>query len=848
MPGGLVPYQSIRYCDPKKRYPVLVHPAAVYTDYCNNAMEFRQQCGGGPTNSVYFERQTQTLILAPKCVPRDMDVTQWDLTPAYPDPLWLQDVDRSTKTTALWTLGCTDVDSWSAVLKNAREFGGDSSIYGGSLGPHVLQHDEGFVIRLQWLLVGAGAGIPNPNNYEIVLYFGNYDGTVYNGNGFKLVLAFGKPATLHHRPHGGAWREVGRLAGLGPIDTYFNSKDRNTENIFVSVIDHTLLVGFGGLSPNGRTLSWTEAQTADVKLRGVTLPASPFNDAVAATTVGRIKLTGKGGGAGFSVFPLVFEDAGYLTSAPINRGVVSQTELIGRPYFFHTDCTNIHKKILGNNVSYTAPIGPSFSEDAKQPDNPNIYNDGVFQSSQNCIVAEYLTLLGGTWYQYELFLYTHPPTAAQQPLCYDASQSWFDAGGNPYKTPWVKGVYCEYPSKWKTFGSPTWMTLDGVRHISERYTFDQTNRVVFTNYSVTVDSFHRNYSDGLTFGYRAMEVTLGWDIGGTRYSKLRCCGWLGLAYQPSQTHNLATTTIIGTDRWHPMLEDAKFLYSPTVDGWESGAAMRFFANAGMIHDDDIGFQFGDPFAYFDTTKYHLPIGMMERRMLDVPVGTSPFQPMLRVNELRGGAMYFQNDGVLKWRSWLPEDTGQLPAKTFDEAQLVHPASPADDLSDALRQIWQVNGDFDCRPVKNRISVWGRNPLTGQMFFGGPLVDANSQNNMDNNPYRNYKGYVADWVRADSQFSSQAAVADALDVIAAVVSKPVETLTFQTWGQPFLFPLDIIRVNARKVSPERSMKWFITDMTSEMDMPPGGAATYTTTIVCRYLPTGAHSFAADPEVG
>ena len=243
---------------------------------------------------------------------------------------------------------------------------------------------------------------------------------------------------------------------------------------------------------------------------------------------------------------------------------------------------------------------------------------------------------------------------------------------------------------------------------------------------------------------------------------------------------------------------------PWMDGWNSLYAIAYLAGLGGVTLEDIAFaQYvpdspwgdnGDPSGSpYGVGAYFLPVGYYSTQLTRFS-GQSLWEIMCRIAQSIGYMVYFDRYGKLHFEKFnLPEIlqyAWNFPTKRrFYE-------------SDAESTFYGESGNTGCwnlewtknmGTVRNKAIIVGidaRNPAWRPI-----VISLTDQHSITDPGASNFLGYPNPFVWADNQFADSAYAYDACRTQLLIMRVPEQKISITTWGQPDIYPLDLIQVNS-----------------------------------------------------
>lgn len=294
---------------------------------------------------------------------------------------------------------------------------------------------------------------------------------------------------------------------------------------------------------------------------------------------------------------------------------------------------------------------------------------------------------------------------------------------------------------------------------------------------------------------------------------LRCC---------DQTQQLTETLIAAP----PDLDLYNHYYAMAFLAQMAGIPLRRMAFAPLVPDEPYGV------SPFDDAPYFLPAGPGMSPWTPINRTLSTIQLMEYVRKTTGFLLYFDAWGLLHYEPWQPLTTfGYGPKRIFQP-------TPADGFGN----VDSDGGYVDCHSLQVHTSVAdvrNQTVLVGIDAMDGwePIVvkyeDGASITSAPGAQPANYKGYKAPLVILDSRFANFGFATRAAYNIFRWVRQPTIEVSFTTWVQGDLYPLDLIYVNDWR-SGIAGMPLYVMSVTNTISVLAQGKAIQQAQVTARYL--------------
>lgn len=322
-----------------------------------------------------------------------------------------------------------------------------------------------------------------------------------------------------------------------------------------------------------------------------------------------------------------------------------------------------------------------------------------------------------------------------------------------------------------------------VREITISHAFDFNNLTVWSQAEVSFSNRHGEWKD--VGGLTALQIFLGWEHLGLPPTP-QFTGWGGIKHlynRPGAPESIYT--MLCQDASYQLRSDEAHNV-PWLDGWCHYYALRFIAQLGGLHVDQLRYVYDPAVGYCTAPNcghdhYFLPMGDGGRPLMSFPPGTPFWDIMLRIRRLTGYLLYFDAQGYLRYEPWVRTAPGPYKRQFFERP------GPTNDMQ-ALEYLSVVR---DTDAVRNHLTIVG---IDAYAPMWRPVVAHRADwSSLEQYGRRNYMGFRRRAIWADSQFARLDYAAEAADMIFPVVSMPQEEVTFLCRGQPDLYPLDVIQI-------------------------------------------------------
>lgn len=363
-------------------------------------------------------------------------------------------------------------------------------------------------------------------------------------------------------------------------------------------------------------------------------------------------------------------------------------------------------------------------------------------------------------------------------------------------TPLVKSCTVVWPPKWNPPPTGGWQDVAGINEIVERRWFDINTGLLHSSLSVELDN-NRGQRRVLG-GVQAAQLFLGYAHAGT-YLRGRFLANMRAAIQSKG--GTSTVTFEGEDLLYvlarqPLKDD---IYPSR---WCVYALARLLLQHGQIVPDLLRTIPDCPFGPDPACPHP--------KMVAHPGFKAPRYVLPCLEEVRqviGGWMGQDQTGQFRFEPfvWTPRKT---PVKSFYEGATDAFGRGGGALNEFLGGLVRTR---NLDEVVNDISLVGFDQGTGEVFLRH-FEDIRTIRSKYDPTSPNYLGFVRPLLHVSSMFSTPEFTDFVGGNLLQFVSLPGEFISIPCWGQPTLFPGDIIEVNDRR-TVGFGVRYWITEVTS-----------------------------------
>lgn len=373
------------------------------------------------------------------------------------------------------------------------------------------------------------------------------------------------------------------------------------------------------------------------------------------------------------------------------------------------------------------------------------------------------------------------PNTARYRLQLNASPSEGSVHGVSYSanTPAVRAVTFRYPAvEAGGFAPPRQVFPES---ITIQHLFDYDSLTVHSTASLV---FHNMQGEWAEFNAQTGQWGIAIDLFSNWYGSAR--QFTGIAHRTGEVvgESGISKFVLGCVDRSVQLRNPRWNL-PWMDGWNIYYALAFLAQLGGVALQDMAFapyvppdpyiDYGDP---DNAGAWFLPVGHAGTPLTRFS-GQELWSIMVKLTYTIGYMLFFDANGILQCRKFrIPPGVRRV----FYESDRGAPNG-----------CWQLSVHRSMEDVRNAVTVVGVDAF-GPLW--NPIVSHRQDNASIHNPFApNYIGWEQPLVWADSLFASPQFASDAADALIAFLRHPSEVVTFTTWLQPDLYPLDVIAIEA-----------------------------------------------------
>lgn len=297
----------------------------------------------------------------------------------------------------------------------------------------------------------------------------------------------------------------------------------------------------------------------------------------------------------------------------------------------------------------------------------------------------------------------------------------------------------------------------------------------------------------------------------------------------------AATLVLSCVDEQQKLADSLIAAPPIMDGWNHYYAVSFLLQQASIPVRRMAFSaFVPEDPYADSPggapdgDYHLPLGDGGRPWTPINRTLSVLELLDTIRKLTGYLLFIDEHGRFRYEPWIPASPA-APKRIFTE---VAPPGGAD-ASGGLTEMWNLRSSLSTRDVRNQLVLVGIDAYGDNWV---PIVtkreDAASISSPPGSQPKNYVGYRKSMVFMDSRFARADFASSSATRLFRWLRQPSAVVSFTTWMQPDLYPMDVIYVNDAK-SGIQNIPYYVLNMSNTLSLL-GGRIAMQSQITARYF--------------
>lgn len=383
-------------------------------------------------------------------------------------------------------------------------------------------------------------------------------------------------------------------------------------------------------------------------------------------------------------------------------------------------------------------------------------------------------------------------------------------------TPLVRQVTIVHPPKWSSPPKAGWQDVGGINRIKEYQSLDLKGGMRRRAYEVALDN--REGQRALQGGVQAMQLFLGYAHTGS-FPRGRALG------------NMRFTMTEAGDESEMTFEAEDLLYilarQPLKDDIYPSQwcvytlAHLLLEHGGIVPDLQRTFprcQVGPNPANCPHTKMPAHPGWKTPRMV--------LSCLEEVRQVIAGIMGQDIEGQFRFE---PFDFAprRRPQKAFYEAG----TRDFGIGGGALNEIFSLTRRRNLDDLRNDLHLIGFEQTTGQVFLRH-LDNVLTLRSKFDPSYAGYLGFAAPLIHESSIYATREFTEYVAQKLLSFIALPGEFVEFSCWGQPTVFPGDIIEVNMRR-SVGRGVRYFVEEIVSTWE-----SGIYLSTIKGRWATVGS----------
>lgn len=362
------------------------------------------------------------------------------------------------------------------------------------------------------------------------------------------------------------------------------------------------------------------------------------------------------------------------------------------------------------------------------------------------------------------------------------------------------------------------------KRICETTRFDPNRLTIDQSLNFTLDNYYGQWRG--QSGNIAVHLETGYAQPSTAYYS-RFTGMCG-DYEFDRPETGKGTVTFLCKSLMKMLSDQPLFTVPTMDGWNHYYAVAHCAQQAGISVAQMAFAAmipSDPFSAsgWDPAPYFLPIGAGNRPWTPRDREMKALELIDYIRKPSGFLLYFDAQGYLHYEPWLP----------FSPA--THVAVYTEGSNEGLlTEYFSLKLTCSMEQVRNQVILGGVDPSdpNWRLIFT-KAEDSNSIYASPGLEPMNYIGYKKPMVWADSRFADVAYATEGAARLLALLRVPGLEVTFETFMQPALYPMDVIFVDEHKSGTE-GVPFYVIGTTTNWSVSEGGRHTCRTHISGKFL--------------
>ncbi len=386
----------------------------------------------------------------------------------------------------------------------------------------------------------------------------------------------------------------------------------------------------------------------------------------------------------------------------------------------------------------------------------------------------------------------------------DADQQYLLTIANP-----EEGVYSDIPYAAKTAAATcVHLIVDGIwavvpttprnvvpKEIRETIRLDMNRLTIDQSLAFTLNNIYGQWRG------QSGNIVVGLSLGYAQPSSAYFPRFTGLCgrYEFARPASNVGTVTFRCQSFMKQLADGRNYSPPVMDGWNHYYAVAFLAQMAGISLQQMAFTAmipSDPYSSsgWDPDPFFLPLGDGMRTWTPRNCEHTILELIDYVRGPAGFMLFFDAQGYMRYEKWLPFAPG-THVRIFTEG-------PTGADGENLTEYFNLRLVSDIEEVRNQVLLVG----VDQFNLAWPILpfalqdDASIYAFPGSEPL-NYIGYKKTFTWVGTRFANQAYAAFAAERLLELLRVPGIEVTFETWLQPDIYPMDVIYIFESKSGTE-----------------------------------------------
>lgn len=361
------------------------------------------------------------------------------------------------------------------------------------------------------------------------------------------------------------------------------------------------------------------------------------------------------------------------------------------------------------------------------------------------------------------------------------------------KTAAVTRVSVEVDGIWAVV--PTFPRNVIPRELCETIRLDMNRLTIDQELTFTLNNFYGQWRG------QSGNIVVGLSLGYAQPSSGYFPRFTGLCgrYEFNRPNQSSASITFRCQSFMKQLADGHNYSPPVMDGWNHYYAIAFLAQCAGIALSQMAFSAmipSDPYSYtgWDPDPFFLPLGDGMRPWTPRNQENTILQLMDYVRGPSGFMLYFDAQGYLRYEKWQPFAPG-THVRIFTEG-------PTGADGENLTEYFNLRLVSDIEEVRNQVLLVG----IDQFNLSWPAIPFAVQD--DASIYAapgfeplNYVGYKKTFTWVGTRFANTAYAAESAARLLELLRVPGLEVTFETWMQPDIYPMDVIYINESRSGSE-----------------------------------------------